>query len=341
MTTTNDERVLTEDEKIAIRDVYQNGAGEFSIRQIASHFGIRKSVVYEILKGEDQASSTSGVDKAENDDTESAIDQTNPKIRWTEAWWANAAPQVQAHRCVAHRKNGDRCRRAAINGATVCRTHGGATRHIRNAAKVRLQNAADLMARELLKMATDDNVSDAVKLAAIKDALDRGGLGAKTEVEVTAKPYEGIISRIQGGSREEYRRSVGSASAPPLPLASADPTAPIDAEVVDAPKTRFSDLTGDVFSDSDDFGSDDSALFESDGQCYGPGDGPTGEPVSERPAHDDTDGPREPPNPFDAAHHAVSPGMMSLDQAVSAAAELRRASAHLRPIQRALPRGRS
>lgn len=165
MTTT--ERVLTEDEKAAIRDVYQNGAGEFSIRQIATHFGIRKSVVYEILKGEDQASSTSGVDNDENGSTESAIDQTNPSIRWTEAWWAQATPQVQARRCVAHRKNGNRCRRAAINGATVCRTHGGATRHIRNAAKVRLQNAADLMARELLKMATDDHVSDAVKLSGL------------------------------------------------------------------------------------------------------------------------------------------------------------------------------
>ena len=68
------------------------------------------------------------------------------------------------------------------------------------------------MARELLKMATDDNVSDSVKLAAIRDALDRAGLAAKNAVEVQVgppKPYEAILERIEAGSRTEYRRSVG------------------------------------------------------------------------------------------------------------------------------------
>ncbi len=64
------------------------------------------------------------------------------------------------------------------------------------------------MARELLKMAVDENVSDAVKLAAIRDALDRAGLSAKTavSVEIAPKPWEVIFDDITGGSRAESRR---------------------------------------------------------------------------------------------------------------------------------------
>ncbi len=70
------------------------------------------------------------------------------------------------------------------------------------------------MACELLKMATDDNVADSVKLAAIRDALDRAGLAAKTAVELEVgppKPYEVILETIEAGSRAEYRRSQGIA----------------------------------------------------------------------------------------------------------------------------------
>ncbi|MCH9732727.1 MAG: hypothetical protein K0U84_24205 [Actinomycetia bacterium] len=68
------------------------------------------------------------------------------------------------------------------------------------------------MAYELLKMAIDDNVADSVKLAAIRDALDRAGLGARTAVAVQVgapKIYEQILDNVEAGSRDEYRRSRG------------------------------------------------------------------------------------------------------------------------------------
>jgi hypothetical protein len=70
------------------------------------------------------------------------------------------------------------------------------------------------MARELLKMAIDDKVADSVKLAAIRDALDRAGLAARSAVSVEVgppKPYEAIFDSIEAGSRAAYRRSIGRA----------------------------------------------------------------------------------------------------------------------------------
>jgi len=52
------------------------------------------------------------------------------------------------------------------------------------------------MAALLLKIAEDKAVPHAVRLAAVKDALDRAGLTAKTAIEVELKPWEGLVTSI-------------------------------------------------------------------------------------------------------------------------------------------------
>lgn len=90
-------------------------------------------------------------------------------------------------------------------------------------ARERLALAADMMAKTLLGIASGAE-SEAVKLAAVKDALDRAGLGAKTEVAVALKPWEQLMCDIVGIaaiSRDEHR-----AGQPAL----VDPAYVIDAE---------------------------------------------------------------------------------------------------------------
>ena len=35
------------------------------------------------------------------------LSSPEPVVKWSEAWWENAKPEVRAHRCKAHRKNGE------------------------------------------------------------------------------------------------------------------------------------------------------------------------------------------------------------------------------------------
>jgi hypothetical protein len=108
--------------------------------------------------------------------------------------------------CTAHKTNGDPCQRYATRGSNVCRLHGGAAPQTVAKARERLALAADRMARELLGIA-EGAESEAVKLAAVKDALDRAGLSAKTavEVDVSVKPYEEVFNDIAHITRAQHQ----------------------------------------------------------------------------------------------------------------------------------------
>lgn len=208
----------------------------------------------------------------------------------------------RASRCTARRSDGEPCRAYRIPGAVVCRKHGGAAKQVLNSARIRLQNAADRLARELLKMTTDDNVADHIKLAAIKDALDRGGVSAKAELEITAKPFESIMERMElGVSRAQHRRSMGIPDDTPALAAANDE--PIEAQIVD-------DL--DDVDVGDLYGANQTITPDDDERRF----------------------------PFNTEPPAG--GLMTMEQSMSEIARLRReAVARIRHEQRALPPGNS
>ncbi|WP_236738523.1 hypothetical protein [Mycobacteroides abscessus] len=206
-----------------------------------------------------------------------------------------------------------------MDGTTVCPTHGGKAPQVQAAARRRLAEATDRMARELLKMAVDPNVNDAVKLKAMTEALDRGGVTTKAvaTVEVTAKPFEEIFDAdvvVTAGGRADYRRSRGIADDSDNPTAlassgdipaleSSDSFSPIDVEFSD-------DESGNVRSQGRPMSRDDAQR-----QPYETLAGQTGPFCSE------------------------AEGMQSLEDAVEAQAEMRRRAAAMGPIRRALPPG--
>ncbi|MGE0218418.1 hypothetical protein [Mycolicibacterium sp.] len=177
--------------------------------------------------------------------------EARPIKRYSDEWWANYAHAE--NRCVAHQraeKGGNQCHLPARRGGTVCRFHGGAAPQVKAKARERLDLAADRMARELLGIATGAE-SEAVKLAAVKDALDRSGVTGKQAVEVEVKaPWEELLGDVMqitkaqhdAMMRGEYQPATPEPPGPPaLPPAPEDRDDVVDAEIVEDPPERTGD----------------------------------------------------------------------------------------------------
>jgi len=83
--------------------------------------------------------------------------------------------------CHARRTNGQPCRKAAIRGGTVCYTHGGASRQVREKAAMYLISQAYPAARKMAELINHRN--GMIALAASKDILDRTGHKAIERIE--------------------------------------------------------------------------------------------------------------------------------------------------------------
>ena len=103
------------------------------------------------------------------------------------------------NRCTAKSKqSGERCKREAGAGKSVCYIHGGEAPQVKEAAMRRLRDAADPVAGELVKMAMSGKV-DNIKLGAAKDLLDRAGVGEakRIEVDITDEMLRAEIDRLR------------------------------------------------------------------------------------------------------------------------------------------------
>lgn len=99
---------------------------------------------------------------------------------------------LQAVRCRATLKNGEqagrRCKKKAITGALVCRSHGGQLPSVQAAAARTVEEARLrlLLATEhavaLLERLMDTGETDAVRLRAALEILDRAGIRGGFEV---------------------------------------------------------------------------------------------------------------------------------------------------------------
>jgi hypothetical protein len=171
---------------------------------------------------------------------------------------------------------------------------------------------ADPAVKQLAQIAYDEKQSAEIRLKATLALIDRAGLSPRQALEIEvgpSRPYETIFESIESGSRAEHRRSMGIADDSDTvaklarELAPADADDALDVEIIDA------------------------------------------EPITpDGPAHTPADDTAPEFSPFGGPPGSTGPassGLMSLEDAVAAQAEMRRAAAWVRPVQRALPRGRS
>lgn len=97
-------------------------------------------------------------------------------------------------RCTAKaNRTGERCRRAAIKGGTVCTVHGGNLPQVRKKAKERLLELVEPALASLQKVLTDPAADDATKVRAALGILDRTGHGPGAKLEVGFSKFDQLL----------------------------------------------------------------------------------------------------------------------------------------------------
>jgi hypothetical protein len=123
--------------------------------------------------------------------------------------------KARRQRCTAHVSDGSRqCERWAINGGTVCATHGGQAPQVKKTARERLEALIDPAIdalRDVLQRGLDSGETPSAVRAAL-GILDRCGFHPSQCVELTGEgggPVEVGVFHLDRLSLEEKESLVG------------------------------------------------------------------------------------------------------------------------------------
>lgn len=98
------------------------------------------------------------------------------------------------------RHSGERCKKAAIPGGTVCRLHGGAASQVQRSARERFNDLIDPMiniAHKMVEEAEAGSLSASDRLGLMKFIADRTGFVPGKVVNVDGPPrWEGVMTHI-------------------------------------------------------------------------------------------------------------------------------------------------
>lgn len=113
------------------------------------------------------------------------------------------------HRCKAraigkdNKWQGNRCVQKTIPGGRVCRFHGGSLPNVKKAAQAVLARAALPAAERLVHMALKQrDVSDADRLKALIQILDRAGVEGRQTITVELKPWQEALKSVYSNGVE-------------------------------------------------------------------------------------------------------------------------------------------
>lgn len=108
-------------------------------------------------------------------------------------WKPSVTKPLPSVRCIKIKKDGERCNRWSIRGATICITHGGNLPNVKQHAAAAVETARmrliDLTddAVTVLEELTAEGTAPAIRLKAATEILDRAGIKGGMEIDVVVE----------------------------------------------------------------------------------------------------------------------------------------------------------